>query len=176
VPFLILGFTLLVILLAIALTPLSLIQRYRLGTSRRRARGWLLALNVGGLLLSILMFLAGAALTSIWVPHAFVYSMTGLAAGGLLGVFGLVFTRFEAAPGSLHYTPNRWLVLAITLAVSARVLFGLWRSWAAWRAAPDTAAWAAASGAAQSLGVGAVVLGYYFVYWLGVRRRLRRVV
>jgi hypothetical protein len=35
-------------------------------------------------------------------------------------------------------------------------------------------AWVAASGAAASMSAGAVVLGYYLVYWAGVRRRLRR--
>jgi hypothetical protein len=74
----------------------------------------------------------------------------------------------------LYYTPNRWLVLAITLVVAGRVAFGFWRSWNAWQTTDDYASWAAASGAAGSLAAGAVVLGYYLVYWLGVRRRLRR--
>jgi hypothetical protein len=40
--------------------------------------------------------------------------------------------------------------------------------------AADTTSWLAASGAQGSLGAGAVVLGYYIVYWTGVRRRLAR--
>jgi hypothetical protein len=34
--------------------------------------------------------------------------------------------------------------------------------------------WLTASGAAGSLGAGALVLGYYLTFWVGVRRRLRR--
>ena len=65
-------------------------------------------------------------------------------------------------------------MLAITLIVAARVAVGFWRSWQAWPTTDDYAAWAAASGAAGSLAAGAVVLGYYLIYWLGVRRRIGR--
>ncbi len=172
-PLLILAFTLFVILAAIALTPLTLVQRYRMGTARRRARGWIAAINVGGLAFSSALFVAGALVTSLWIPGAFTRTLAGFAGGCLLGLVGLALSRWESAPGSLHYTPNRWLVLGITLAVAARLAFGFWRSWHAWRAAPDYASWAAASGAAGSLAAGAIVLGYYLTYWLGVRRRLR---
>jgi TRAP-type C4-dicarboxylate transport system permease small subunit len=74
----------------------------------------------------------------------------------------------------MKYTPNRWLVLAITLLVTARVLYGFWRGWEAWRASLESAAWVTASGVAGSLSAGAVVLGYYLVFWWGVRRRVRR--
>jgi hypothetical protein len=174
VPFLLLAFILVVILAAIALTPFTLVQRYRMGTARRRARGWSSAVNVVGLALSSGLFLASAAVTTVWVPNAFTYSMAGFAGGCLLGVVGLALSHWESARGSLHYTPNRLLVLGITLVVTARLAFGFWRSWHAWRATTDYASWAAASGAAGSLAAGAVVLGYYFTYWLGVRRRLRR--
>lgn len=46
----------LVVLAIIALIPISLIQRYRVGTSRQRARGWLTALNLAALSLSVLLF------------------------------------------------------------------------------------------------------------------------
>jgi hypothetical protein len=34
--------------------------------------------------------------------------------------------------------------------------------------------WFVAAGVAGSMAAGAVVIGYYLVYWLGVRRRWRR--
>jgi hypothetical protein len=83
-----------------------------------------------------------------------------------------MLSRWEATPGALHYTPNRWLVLAITLSVASRLLYGMWRGWQAWQAGLNGAPWLVASGAAGSLAAGAVVLGYYLIYWLGVRRRL----
>jgi hypothetical protein len=171
VPLLILAFALFVILAAIALTPLTLVQRYRLGTARRRARGWIATVNVVGLAFSSALFLTGAAVTSLWIPNALTHALLGFMGGCLLGLAGLALSRWESAPGSLHYTPNRWLVLGITLVVTARLAFGFWRSWHAWRATPDFGSWAAASGVAGSLAAGAVVLGYYLAYWLGVRRR-----
>ena len=177
VPLLIaLALALAAILLAIALMPLSLVQRYRIGTSRRQARGWIVTVNLVGLVLSAGLILVGAAVTNAWVPDAFRYAVTGLLVGCLLGIVGLWLTHWEFSVRGLHYTPNRWLVLAITLVVTARVLYGIWRTWQAWRLAAGDTTWIAASGVAGSLAAGAVVIGYYATYWFGVRRRLSRAV
>jgi hypothetical protein len=162
----------LLMLAAIALLPLSLIQRYRVSTARRPARGWVAAVNIVGITISIGVFLVAAAVANIWVPNAFFYTLIGLAAGCLTGLLGLALTRWEATPHGLYYTPHRWLVLVITLIVTARVLYGFWRSWHLWNAGLD--AWADAFGVAGSMGAGAVVLGYYLTYWFGVRRRMVR--
>jgi hypothetical protein len=162
------------VLALIVLIPVSLIQRYRVGTSRRRARGWIATINVVGMALSATLFLASAALTNIWVPDAFRYTVAGLAAGCGLGLLGLLLTRWEPTPGALHYTPNRWLVLGITLVVTARVAYGFWRGWESWRAGLEGRSWFIVSGVAGSMAAGAVVLGYYLTYWTGVRRRFRR--
>jgi uncharacterized membrane protein len=161
-------------LVFVVLIPISLLQRYRVGTSRRPARRWVVTLNLTAIALSIAFFLAGAALTNVWVPNAFSYTLAGLAMGGVLGVLGLALSRWETTPRSLHYTPNRWLVLAITLVVLIRLLYGFWRAWEAWRFNPEETSWMLASGAAGSLAAGAIVLGYYFVYWFGLRARLKR--
>lgn len=163
-----------VILALVALVPVSLIQRFRMGTVRRPARRWVATLNLAGVTSSIGIFLLGALITSRWVPEVLTYTLAGLALGGILGVAGLALTRWESIGGRLHYTPNRWLVLTITLVVTARVLYGFWRSWEAWQAALDRTAWFAASGIATSMSAGAVVLGYYLVYWSGVRRHIGR--
>jgi hypothetical protein len=164
----------LLVLALVALIPFSLVQRYRLGTSRQRARGWLASINLAGAASSSLLFLAGAAFTAVWVPHAFTYTAAGLASGCVLGIIGLRLTRWEPGRGSLHYTPNRLLVLGITLVVTARLIYGFWRALHTWRAGAEGAAWFGAAGLAGSMAAGAVVLGYYFAYWAGVRRRLRR--
>jgi hypothetical protein len=164
---------LLVVLASVLLAPIALVQRYRAGTARRPVRGWLATINLVGISLSIVLFLFGAAMTNIWVPQAFAHACGGLAMGAALGVVGLWLTRWDVAAGKLHYTPNRWLVLAISLAVAGRLLYGLWRSWDAFRSLGGNATWAAAAGVAGSLAAGAIILGYYFVFWLGVRRRAR---
>jgi hypothetical protein len=174
VPLILLAFIPLVVLAAVVLMPLTLVQRYRVGTSRRLARSWLATLNAVGFVVSAVMLLVGAAFTNIWVPHAFVYAVAGLSAGCVLGWIGVAITRWDMTPTSLHYTPNRVLVLAITLVVTSRLIYGMWRSWHAWHARAGDASWIVASGAAGSLAAGAVVLGYYLSYWIGVRRRIHR--
>src|SRR5215203_1792169 len=161
----------LVVLALVALIPISLVQRYRIGTSRQRARGWLAAINITGLLLSAVMFLITAVVTNVWVPGALLYTAAGLLGGFVLGLIGLWLTRWEPSIGALHYTPNRLLVLMLTLVITARIFYGFWRGWHSWRAGLDGSSWFIAAGVAGSMAAGAIVLGYYVTYWIGVRRR-----
>lgn len=172
-PLVVLAVALVVVLTLIALMPLSIVLRYRAGTARRRARGWVATTNLFGIGSSAAFLLVVAAVTSAWVPNAFTYTFIGLAGGCLLGLLGLSLSRWERTPQSLHYTPSHWLVLAITLVVTSRMIYGVWRSWQAWRSTPTDSSWLASSGAAGSLAAGAVVLGYYLTYWTGIWRRLK---
>ncbi|HVS01699.1 MAG TPA: DUF1453 domain-containing protein [Thermoanaerobaculia bacterium] len=154
--------------------PLSMVRRYRAGTARRLARSWIATVNLVTLAVSVALFLVSAAVTGLWVPRALPYTVAGLAGGCLLGLLGLAATRWEATPEALHYTPNRWLVLSLTLVVAGHLSYSVWRGWHAWRATPDDTSWLAAAGIGGSLAAGAVVLGYYLSFWAGVRWRLRR--
>ena len=162
---------LLIPLLVILLIPISLVQRIRRGTMRRQARGWVVTLNMIAVMLSTVMFLIGALIASRWVPEALRYSLGGLGIGAVLGLIGFALTRWESSRGIVYFTPNRWLVLAVTTVVAARIFYGFWRTWAAWQAGVEQIGVVAASGVATSMAAGAVVLGYYVIYWLGVRRR-----
>ena len=164
----------LAVVLVIVLIPVGIVQRYRVGTRRQKARGWVAALNLFGLTASTVLFLVAAGLTNIWVADVLPYTAAGLAGGVLLGVLGLALTRWESGLDDLHYTPNRLLVLGLTIVVSGRILYGLWRSWASWRAGLSGGSWFVAAGLAGAMAAGAVVLGYYLTYWFGVRRMLRR--
>jgi hypothetical protein len=163
-----------VVLAIIVLIPFSIVQRFRVGTSRRQARAWFASLNLVAIGFSVVLFLVGAFITSHWIPEALTYTLTGFGAGCVLGLLGVGLTRWEYAGRQLQYTPNRWLVLTITMVVAARVLYGLWRTWEAWRASLESMAWVAASGVAASMSAGAVALGYYLIFWTGIRRRIRR--
>jgi hypothetical protein len=175
VPALLILLVILLVLAAMVLAvPLSIWRRYRVGTARRAARGWVSTINVASLGVSAVLLLAGAIVTNVWVPRAFLFSLGGLIGGGLLGLIGLAMTRWEITPRSIHYTPSRLLVTAILLLVLARVIFGFWRSWHLWQNEQGEFAWLAASGAAASIGAGSIVVGYYIVYFLGVRRRAGR--
>jgi hypothetical protein len=160
-------------LVLLVLMPLTLFQRYRMGSARRKARPWLSTLGLVLMSLSTLGFLVGAAVTAIWVPNAFAGAAAGIAVGTALGVAGLLLTRWEATPATLHYTPNRWLVLLVTLMVTARVFYGLWRSWQAAQAGIYGTELVLAFGIPQSLAVGGTVIGYYIAYASGVRGRIR---
>jgi hypothetical protein len=168
---------LVVLLFVIALVlamPLLLVLRYRAGTARRPGRRWVARVNLVSLIVSAGLFLWVAAMTAFWVPQAFLYSLAGLMVGGALGLLGLALTRWERTSSATHYTPNRWLVLVITLAVTARLLYGLWRIWHAWRASGPNESWIATAGVAGSMAFGAVVLGYYLIYSAGICWQLRK--
>jgi hypothetical protein len=165
------------LLLPIALLlamPFLLFVRYRTGTARRLGRRWVATLNLVMIVFSAVLFLDAAAITSLWVSDAFRYALFGLMGGCLLGLLGLALTRWEQTPQALHYTPNRWLILIITLAVAARLLYGLWRLFPGWRTSGSDPWWLERAGIAGSLALGAILLGYYVTYAAGVRWRLKR--
>jgi hypothetical protein len=172
VPLLAIAFLLLVPVIAVLAMPFSIVQRYRVGTARRKARAWVSALNCAVLMLSAAIFVWAAAMTSVWVPGTFEFALLGIGGGALLGIIGLVLTRWEMTPSGLYYTPNRWLILGITLAVATRLLYGLWRTWHAWHIAGSLAP--AAPAARGSIAVGGVVIGYYLIYSAGLWRRAQR--
>lgn len=155
--------------------PFSIVQRYRMGTARRSARGWVIMFNLALISLSAAIYTGAAAITNMWVPSAFIYSLAGLAGGGLLGLLGLAMTRWEKTSPALYFTPNRWLILVITLAVAARLFYGLGRAWQAWNTSRPISAWANEAGIAGSLAVGGIVLGYYLIYFAGVLQRFKRI-
>jgi hypothetical protein len=168
---------LLLLLLALPLIvlvsmPLILIQRYRTGTARRLARPWVANLNLGLMVLSVVFFLFGAAVTTAWIAGALSSAATGVLVGTALGVIGVWLSRWESTPRALYYTPNRWLVLLVTVAISARVLYGIWRGWSAMQGGGDSSAFVHGFGVAESLAVGGVVIGYYFAYGVALRRRI----
>ena len=161
--------------LAVVMLPFMLVFRYRAGTRRRRARVWVATLNAVSLAISAMIFLISAGITTRYIPYSFSFGTLGLACGAILGLLGLVLTRWERDGRSLFYTPSRLLVLAVTLVVTLRIAYGFWRAWHAWRAAQDGTSWIAAIGIPGSLAAGGLVLGYYLVYWAGVRSRAARV-
>jgi hypothetical protein len=165
---------LVVVLTVIALIPIALVQRYRMGTARRLARGWVATLNLTTGIVSAVLVLISAAFANVWVPGALEFTAMALAGGASLGIVGAWLTRWEATPQALHYTPPRLLVLLVTSIVTARILFGFWRAWRAWDAGIDRPAWFVGGEVAGTMAAGAVVLGYYVAFWFGVRYRLKR--
>lgn len=161
-------------LVVIALTPWLLFQRYRAGSMRRPARRWTVVLAMISTALSAVFLLIGAAMTNIWVANAFGDAALGLVIGCVLGLVGLMATRWEATIRTFHYTPNRMLVLFVTLVVTARVVFGIYRMYVAGQAGLTGTNVVGAFGVAESLAAGALVIGYYLSYNAGVFWKIRR--
>lgn len=153
------------------LIPIGLIQRYRYGKARRRALGWAVGLGAALSLPSLLLFFCGAWISGHWIADAPAFAGAGLLAGLALGALGLALTRFEDEPRGLYYTPNRWLALGLTLLIAARLAYGLWQGAQA-LSADAGHGWLPRQGGLFALG--GLLLGYYLIYTLGLRRRLQR--
>ena len=171
-PLLIVPIVILVLLaLWLLLLPLSLWQRYRLGKARRRAWPWLVRLNSWVLLFSLGVFLAGMALTNVWWPGALGYALAGTGVGLITGIVGLWLSRFEVTPQGLFYTPNAWLILVLTLLVSARIAMGFVEMWRYWQGR-ETLPLIPVLDHASLFAVAGLLIGYYLSYTWGLRRRL----
>ncbi len=150
--------------------PLAVWQRYRRGRARRRVQPWAIGLNAWSLLLSVVLFLLGAAFIGWWIERALLHAGLGLLAGVLVGLIGVALTRFERVDATQFYTPNRWLVLALTVVVALRIAMGLWHLVPLWQGQGTHVAWLAQQGGL--LAVGGLLLGYYLGYAWGLRRRI----
>jgi hypothetical protein len=170
VPFLIFALLFCLLLALGAAIALSLALRYRAGTARRLARRWVATVNLWSAGVGAAFFMVTAACLSLWIRQAFPYALMGLLAGAVLGLVGLIFTRWESEGEMFYYTPNRWLVLVIVVALVSRLAYGWWRG--AHAIGLQSHSLPTASGTALSLAVAAAVIGYYLVYAIGVRSRL----
>ena len=153
----------------VLLLPLSILQRYRHGRARRRVQPWAVRVNAWLLLVSTVVFLAAALALGHWIDHAWRDAAIGLVVGTAVGVLGLRLDRLEATSEGLFRTPNRWLVLGLSLLLAARIAMGLWL---AWGDATDAGAmaWLTRGGL---LGVAGVLLGYGLSTAWGLRDRVR---
>lgn len=172
VPLLIVALVGLVLLVPLVLVPLSIVQRYRVGTARRPARAWVATLNVVGFLVSSCVIVLTASVTALWVPPALPAAAAALAAGVVTGVIGLWLSRWESFDGTLYFTPNRWLVTVLTLVVVGRLGYGAWRTWDAWASWGSQGGWLASAGVPGSLAAGALLIGYGLGFWSSVRWRI----
>jgi hypothetical protein len=175
VPLIVLALLVFVLFALAGVVLLSLALRYRAGTARRQARRWVASLNVWATSFSVIFFLSFTLLLSFWVGLAFRFALMGICVGGLLGLLGLMLTRWESRPEGLFYTPSRWLAFIIVFAIAARVVYGWWRATHVGSSAPGDQHWFnSASGTQLSLAIAAGLIGYYLVYSIGVRLRLAR--
>jgi hypothetical protein len=152
---------------------LSLALRYRAGTARRQGRRWAATMNVWMTSFSAALFLCFTFLISFWLGPTLRFALAGMAIGGVLGLLGLMVTRWESHPEGFFYTPSRWLALLVMLAIAARLIYGWWHTMHP--NSPGDQHWfLSASGTQLSVAVAAGLIGYYLVYAIGVRIRIAR--
>lgn len=169
IPLLVLG----VFALWALLLPLSIVQRYRHGRLKRRARALPVRINAWMLLAAVPPFVGGAWLAGHWIDAAVLHALGGLVAGLALGIAGLWLTRFESTPVGLHYTPPAVLVLALSVVVAVRIVLGLWQLLRRWEAVA-TAPPGTLGEHASLFAIGGLLLGYALAYAWGLKRRLGR--
>jgi hypothetical protein len=175
VPFILFALLLFVLFALAGVVLLSLVLRYRAGTARRQARRWVATLNVWMTSFSMVFFLSFTLLVSFWIESASLFALIGMGVGAILGLLGLAITRWESQPEGLFYTPSRWLALLVTLAIAARFAYGWWHATHSGSSVPDDRHWLMTASATQlSLAVAAGLIGYYFVYSVGVRLQITR--
>jgi hypothetical protein len=173
VPIILFALLLFVLLAFAGVILLSLALRYRAGTARRQGRGWVTTMNVWMTSFSAVLFLCFTFLLSFYLGPTLRFALAGMALGGLLGLLGLLLTRWESHPEGFFYTPSRWLALLVMLAIAARLIYGWWHTMH--RSAPGNQHWLwSASGTQLSVAVAAGLIGYYLVYAIGVRIRIAR--
>src|SRR5256714_3556139 len=113
VPIILFALLLFVLLTFAGIILLSLALRYRAGTARRQGRGWVTTMNVWTASFSAVFFVCFTLLLSFWLGPTLRFALTGMAIGGLLGLLGLILTRWESHPEGFFYTPSRWLALLV---------------------------------------------------------------
>jgi fucose 4-O-acetylase-like acetyltransferase len=173
VPIILLALLLFVLLAFAGVILLSLALRYRAGTARRQSRRWVATMNVWVTSFSAALFLCFTFLISFWLGPTLRFALAGMTVGAVLGLLGLILTRWESHPEGLFYTPSRWLALLVMLAIGARLAYSWWHT--THPSASGGQHWVlSASGTQLSVAVAAGLIGYYLVYAIGVRIRIAR--
>ncbi len=105
------------------------------------------------------------AVAAVMLPNTAPAVAGGLAAGLVLGGFGLRHTHAEWRDGRGWYTPNPWIGLALTALLLGRL---------AWRFLHSGVLAQPAQASPLTLGLAALLLGYSLAYGIGLVLRMRR--
>lgn len=99
----------------------------------------------------------------------------GLACGAALAYLGLRHTRFEVTPEGRFYTPHTYIGLAVTLLFLGRLAYRFLylSSGPNGMFGPDPNAAAAYQRSPMTVGIFAVLVGYYLLFYAGVLLRTR---
>lgn len=157
--------------LIVALLVWSIYRRMRRSFGRQRVRDGLLWLRIGILTLAAALIATQIARDTDLLGIL----LAGIAAGAVLGYFGLKHTKFEVTPVGRFYTPHTYIGLAVTALFLGRLLYrflGMYNGLGLPAATgPDIATIYRHS--PFTLAVIGALLGYYLLYYAGVLQRTR---
>jgi hypothetical protein len=159
-------------ILIAALVVWGVVRRLRRSFGRQAVHSARLWVRIGLLTLAGGLVVATSATRG---AESFEALAAGLACGAALGYLGLRHTRFEVTPEGRFYTPHTYIGLAVTLLFLGRLLYRFLylSNGAHGMFGADPALAAAYQRSPLTLGVFAMLLGYYLLFNTGVLVRSR---
>lgn len=160
------------VLIAAALVVWGIVRRVRRSFGRQPIQPARMWLRIGILTLAGGLVIATTGTRSAQMLEALI---VGLACGVGLAYLGLRHTRFEVTPEGRFYTPHTYIGLAVTALLLGRLLYRFFYLPYGTDAMADPNQNLAATYQKSPLTVGifAVLVGYYVLYYLGVLLRSR---
>ena len=150
----------------------GMVRRVRRTFGRQPVQPRRMAFRMGILALAGGLVVAASATHGADMLEALI---AGLAGGAALAYVGLRHTRFEATPEGRFYTPHTYLGLAVTLLFLGRLVYRLLylANGAQGAFGPDPNAAVAYQRSPLTLGIFALLVGYYLLYYAGVLLKTR---
>lgn len=159
-------------ILIAALVAWGIVRRLRRTFGRQPVQPGRIWLRIGILALAGGLVAATSVTRGVEMLGALI---AGLACGAALAYAGLRHTRFEVTPEGRFYTPHTYIGLAVSLLFLGRLAYRFLylQSGANGTLGPDPNAAAAYQRSPLTVGIFAVLVGYYVLFYAGVLRRTR---
>ena len=148
----------------------GVVRRLRRTFGPQRVQPWRMWVRIG--VLTLAGGLVGA--TSVTRGAEMLEALiAGFACGAALGYLGLRHTRFEVTPQGRFYTPHTYIGLTVTLLFLGRLVYRFLylANGAAGMSGADPNAAVAYQRSPLTIGIFAVLVGYYLLYYAGILLR-----
>jgi len=155
-----------------ALVVFAIVRRVRRTFGRQPVQPVRIWLRIGILTLAAGVIAATSVMRSAQMAEAFI---AGLACGAALAYLGLRHTLFEVTPEGRFYTPHTYIGLAVSLLLVGRIAYRFLylANGPNGTFGPDPNAAAAYQRSPLTIGIFAVLVGYYVLFYAGVLSRTR---
>ncbi len=150
----------------------GIVRRLRRTFGRQRVEPGRIWLRIGALTLAGGLIAAASVTRGAEMLEGLI---AGLACGAGLGYLGLRHTRFEVTPEGRFYTPHTYIGLAVTVLLLGRLVYRFLylSTFANGMSGPDPNAAVAYQRSPLTVGIFAVLVGYYVLFYAGVLLKSR---